>query len=118
VTLNNESLGTSGTYRHNYKSDGRQYSHLIDPRTGRPVTHNTVSVSVLHTNCASADAWGAALNVLGVEAGLPLAERLGLAAQFVVEKSGALEVRASSKWSLPTHRRARWIRWRAMLQAW
>jgi thiamine biosynthesis lipoprotein len=72
---------------------------LIDPRTGRPVTHSTVSVSVRHADCAYADAWAAALNVLGVEAGLPLAERLSLAAQFVVEQSeGKLEVRQSAAW--------------------
>jgi thiamine biosynthesis lipoprotein len=97
--LTNESIGTSGTYRRNFKSGDRQYSHLIDPRTGRPITHNTVTVSVRHTDCAHADAWAAALNVLGVETGLPLAERLNLAAQFVVEQSdGKLEVRQSTGW--------------------
>lgn len=98
-TLANESIGTSGTYRRNFQSDGRQYSHLIDPRTGRPITHRTVSVSVRHADCAHSDAWAAALNVLGVEAGLPLAERLNLAAQFVVERTaGKLEVRSSGAW--------------------
>ena len=99
-TLENESIGTSGTYRRNFRSGGRQYSHLIDPRTGRPITHRTVSVSVRHADCAHADAWGAALNVLGVEAGLPLAERLNLAAQFVVEQpNGNLQVQQSSAWN-------------------
>src|SRR5439155_3950927 len=99
-TLENESIGTSGTYRRNFRSGGRQYSHLIDPRTGRPITHRTFSVSVRHADCAHADAWGAALNVLGVEAGLPLAERLNLAAQFVVEHpNGKLEVQQSRAWN-------------------
>jgi thiamine biosynthesis lipoprotein len=72
---------------------------LLDPRTGRPIAHRTVSVSVVHPSCALADAWAAALNVMGVEAGLPMAESLGLAAQFVVEKeNGALELRSSTKW--------------------
>ena len=98
-TLANESIGTSGTYRRNFQFAGRQYSHLIDPRTGRPVTHHTVSVSVIHADCADADAWGAALNVMGVETGLPLAERLHLAAQFVVERSdGKLDVQSSAAW--------------------
>src|SRR6185436_18128756 len=92
--------GTSGTYRQNFQSGGRQYSHLIDPHTGHPITHNTVTVSVRHADCAHADAWAAALNVLGVEAGLPLAERLNLAAQFVVErKDGKLEVQQSTTWT-------------------
>ena len=71
----------------------------LDPHTGRPITHNTVTVSVRHADCAHADAWAAALNVLGVEAGLPLAERLDLAAQFVVEQSdGEFDVQQSTAW--------------------
>jgi thiamine biosynthesis lipoprotein ApbE/Na+-translocating ferredoxin:NAD+ oxidoreductase RnfG subunit len=98
-TLTNESIGTSGTYRRNFKSGNREYSHLIDPHTGRPITHHTVTVSVRADDCARADAWGAALNVLGVETGLPLAERLNLAAQFVTEKpDGKLEVKESTAW--------------------
>ena len=54
VTLDNEAIGTSGTYRHNYKSDGLEYSHLIDPHTGRPITHHTVTVSVLPGTSAAA----------------------------------------------------------------
>jgi FAD:protein FMN transferase len=99
-TLVNESLGTSGTYRRNFRMGGREYSHLIDPRTGRPITHRTVSVSVRHADCAHADAWAAALNVLGIESGRPLAERLNLPAQFVVEQSdGRLEVQQTSAWA-------------------
>jgi NosR/NirI family transcriptional regulator, nitrous oxide reductase regulator len=100
IVLRDESIGTSGTYRHNYSDGAREYSHLIDPRTGRPVTHNTVSVSVRGADCARADAWAAGLNVLGVEEGLPLAERLGLAAQFVVRKpNGALQLHQTTKWN-------------------
>jgi thiamine biosynthesis lipoprotein ApbE/Na+-translocating ferredoxin:NAD+ oxidoreductase RnfG subunit len=99
-TLTNESIGTSGTYRRNFRSGGREYSHLIDPRTGRPITHRTVTVSVRHADCAHADAWAAALNVMGVESGLPLAERLGLAAQFVVEQpDGKLALQQTGAWT-------------------
>ncbi len=99
-TLTNESIGTSGSYRRNFRSGGREFSHLIDPRTGRPITHRTVSVSVRHADCAQADAWAAALNVLGVESGRPLAEQLKLAAQFVVEQNGGrLEIRQTAAWT-------------------
>lgn len=98
--LRDESIGTSGTYRQNFESGDRRYSHLIDARTGRPVTHRTVTVSVRHADCTHADAWATALNVLGADEGLPLAERLGLAAQFVVESpGGALTVRQSAPWT-------------------
>lgn len=99
-TITNESLSTSGTYRQNFKTGKKEFSHLINPRTGRPVTHNTVSVSVRHPSCGRADAWSTALNVMGVETGLPLAEKLNLAAQFVIQRSpGDFILRQSSAWT-------------------
>ena len=88
-----------GHNRHARLGSNRRTDDFADPRTGRPITHNTVSVSVRHADCAHADGWATALNVLGVEAGLPLAERLNLAAQFVVEQSaGKFEVQQSTAW--------------------
>jgi thiamine biosynthesis lipoprotein len=84
VTLRNMSMATSGDYRNFYEVDGRRQSHLIDPRTGRPIEHGLASVTVLHRETARADAWATALAVLGPSAGPELAEREGLAAFFVV----------------------------------
>lgn len=101
ITLIDRSIGTSGNYRQKWQADGREFSHLLDPRTLRPITHSTVSVSVLLDDCAKADAWAAALNVMGAEKGLPLAEQLGLAAQFVIaEPSGSLRVVQSTGWPI------------------
>jgi len=98
-TLSNESIGTAGTYRQKHEKGAAVWSHLIDARTGRPITHDTVSVSVRHADCGQADPWATALNVLGVEAGLPLAEKLGLAAQFVTEpRPGDLRTYETAAW--------------------
>ena len=59
--------------------DGRRRSHILDPRTGRPVRHRLASVSVLAATTMRADAWATALLVLGPDAGLDLARREGLA---------------------------------------
>lgn len=98
-TISNEAISTSGTYRKKFDAQGKRYSHLIDPRTGYPVTHNTVEVTVRYPDCGRGDAWSTALNVMGVETGLPLAEKLKIAAQFVIEHpDGRLEVRQSTAW--------------------
>lgn len=78
VELDDRSLATSGDYRNFFEQQGRRYSHEIDPRTGRPVEHGLVSVSVLAGDCMTADAWATALIVLGPEAALPTAQRHGL----------------------------------------
>lgn len=76
VTLENAALATSGDYRNFFEMDGKRYSHVIDPRTGYPVSNNVVSVSVISDNCTVADGLATALMVLGVEKGLALVNRL------------------------------------------
>ncbi|WP_170266978.1 FAD:protein FMN transferase [Brevifollis gellanilyticus] len=76
LPLMNQCMATSGTYRHN-KDHGKK-SHLIDPRTLKPVEHDLVSVTVLHDSCALADGYATALMVLGPERGPEIAKRLNL----------------------------------------
>ena len=55
---------TSGNYERFTVIAGRRYSHIIDPRTGRPVD-SAPSVTVVAPTAAIADAWATALSVLG-----------------------------------------------------
>lgn len=43
-----EAIGTSGDYQRYFEIDGKRFSHLLDPRTGRPST-GTQSLTVLIT---------------------------------------------------------------------
>jgi thiamine biosynthesis lipoprotein len=87
VSLNNAAMATSGDYRNHYEVDGKRVSHLIDPRTMRPIEHRLASVTVVHQRCATADAWATALSVLGDDAGFLLAEAQGLQAFFIVREA-------------------------------
>ena len=79
VQLTNASMATSGDYRNFFVADGKRYSHTIDPRTGYPVTHQVASVTVIHPEATMADGLATALNVMGRESGMDLAESEGLA---------------------------------------
>ena len=70
LRLDDQSLATSGDYRNYFEVAGQRYSHTIDPATGRPVTHNLTSVSVLAEDCLTADALATAIEVLGPERGM------------------------------------------------
>jgi thiamine biosynthesis lipoprotein len=83
VPLANRALATSGDYRNFFERDGRRYSHEIDPHTGAPVAHRLASVSVVHPDCALADAWATALFVLGPERGREVALAQNLPAYFI-----------------------------------
>ena len=68
--------------------DGTRYSHIIDATTGRPVTHDTASVTVMTDNAMLADAWATALLVLGRERGLKIANDRDMAVLFI-DRDGA-----------------------------
>ncbi len=91
LALHGLAVATSGDYRRYFNADAAdpaarplRYSHTIDPRSGMPIANQLASVTVVHAHCMAADAWSTALTVLGPEAGLALADRLGLAARFVL----------------------------------
>ena len=83
LSLTDVAIATSGDYRNYFEAEGRRYSHSIDPRTGYPVTHDLVSVTVVHQSCMMADAWATALIVLGVEQAMAVAQAQGLAVYFI-----------------------------------
>ncbi|MEM6500170.1 MAG: FAD:protein FMN transferase, partial [Pseudomonadota bacterium] len=64
----NMGLATSGDYRNFFMEDGTRFSHIINPKTGRPVEHATTSVTVLAENAMMADAWATALLAMGASA--------------------------------------------------
>lgn len=102
LELNQESgvaVMTSGTYRNYFEADGKTYSHIIDPRTGMPVTHNLVSTTVLHDDPTLADAWSTALLCVGETEGLRLAEAEGLRALFIHLDGDKLQQRLSSRFA-------------------
>jgi FAD:protein FMN transferase len=96
VAMRDLAIATSGDYRNYFQSGERRYSHIIDPRTGYPVAHRVVSVSVLHPRCAEADALATALTVMGADEGMAWAEQRQLAVLFMVQSDTRVEERASS----------------------
>ena len=87
LPLTDACISTSGSYRHRYEKEGHTYSHIIDPRTGRPITHRLVSVTVIHPRAVLADGYATALMVLGPEKGREVAQRLGLRVIWLEESS-------------------------------
>ncbi|WJJ96194.1 FAD:protein FMN transferase [Algibacter luteus] len=68
ISLKNEAMATSGTYR-KFKVDenGNRYAHIINTETGYPSKTNLLSVSVIAENCMTADAYATAFKVMGIE---------------------------------------------------
>lgn len=64
VMLRNAALSTSGAGSQFFRHEGRRYSHIIDPRNGRPV-EGLLSTTVISPSAAEADALSTAFYVMG-----------------------------------------------------
>ncbi len=90
VELNDRAIATSGDYRNFIRQGGQIFSHVIDPRIGRPVVHSLTSVTVIAQNAMTADALSTALMVMGPDEGPAFAQRQGIAAYFVIRDGNRL----------------------------
>lgn len=93
ITMPKESpmaVMTSGTYRHYFDHEGKRYSHILDARTGRPVTHNLVSITIIHEDPTIADAWDTALLCLGQKEGMKVANAEKIPALFIQQQGNEL----------------------------
>ena len=86
-----ESVFTSGNYERNYTWENKLFHHIIDPRSGHPAT-DTASVTVIHTDAATADAAATALFVAGPSDWHRIATRMGIEYVLLVDAEGKIHM--------------------------
>ncbi len=97
LELSDRAVATSGDYEDFFVESGKRYSHIFDPRTGRPAESDVMSATVISRSCSTADALATALVVLGKDEGLQLVRRLpSTECILVTEEAGRLSVIQSS----------------------
>ena len=99
VRVTDRCMATSGDYRNFFEHDGVRYSHTIDPATGRPVRHETASVTVIADSAAGADGNATALLVMGAGNGMVYADSADLAAYFLVRTDTGFEERTNARFA-------------------
>jgi len=102
LVLHNAAVSTAGDAEQWMTAAGVRYSHILDPRTGWPMTIRS-STTVIARRGLDADRLDTAIAVLGPEQGLPLAEETPGAAVLTVrqEPTGRISVHQSSRWPGP-----------------
>ena len=85
---------TSGNYRRFVEIGHKRYSHIVDPRSGRPA-EMTPSVTVIGPVAAEVDAWATALSVLGVEGLRLIPDSSGIEAMIVIGTAESYEIHIS-----------------------
>lgn len=98
VELRNASIATSGDYRRYFESGGQHYSHIIDPRTGYPVSHATLSATAIAGTCMEADALATMFMVMPPDAALQLAQSDRTPALLISREAQGFRLASSPDW--------------------
>ncbi|MDA7950008.1 MAG: FAD:protein FMN transferase [Pirellulaceae bacterium] len=67
MRLYNKALATSNNQTQFFYHQGERYGHLLDPRTGYPVSNDLLSVTVVSPDATEADALATAFFIMGFE---------------------------------------------------
>ena len=105
VPLSDLAITTAGDYRKYREVNGQRVAHILDPRTGRPLTHRLASVTVIDALAVRADAFDTALMVLGTDEGMALATKLNLAALFIERTNDGFVERTTPRFEEITAKR-------------
>lgn len=95
IELADMAVATSGDYRNYREVQGKRITHMIDPRTGSPITHNLAAVTVITDKCMFADGLATAVMVLGAEEGLSWLEDYQHAEGLLITREANGEYRES-----------------------
>lgn len=86
VSINDQSVVTSGDYERYFEKDGVIYHHILDPDTGYPVQNDLDQVTIISDQSVDGDALSTTCFAMGLEDGLELIRSLdGVEAVFVTK---------------------------------
>jgi thiamine biosynthesis lipoprotein len=75
AVFGNKGVASSGDYIRQFTHEGRRYGHIIDPRSGYPVSHGLTQVTVIADSCFMAGVLSTTAFVLGPSLGLEFIQR-------------------------------------------
>lgn len=86
VTVQDNSVVTSGVYERSFVEGGVTYHHILDTVTGYPVNNNLESISIITKKSIDADALSTGVFSMGLEIGFDFVSQLeGVEAIFVTK---------------------------------
>ena len=86
LEINDLSVVSSGVYERHFVVDGKNYHHLLNPKTGYPYDNGLISVTILSPRSVDGDALSTTCFSLGLDKGLDLVNSMdGIYAFFMTE---------------------------------
>lgn len=87
ICITEKSVATSGDYEQYVKIKGRKFSHIVNPKTGKTVQNFPVSVTVIASDCATADGLATGFFVLGEKKSLQIANKIKGVDVFIIDEN-------------------------------
>jgi thiamine biosynthesis lipoprotein len=86
VNVSNKSIVTSGVYERYFEYQGKNYHHILSPKTGYPYDNNILGVSILSEKSIDGDSLSTTLFAIGIDEGLKLINSIdGVDAVFITK---------------------------------
>ncbi|MEO5915202.1 MAG: FAD:protein FMN transferase [Luteolibacter sp.] len=98
LAVTDHAVSASGDYARYFTHQGIRYGHILDPRTGWPVSNGMRAVTVVAPSCLEAGVYSTAVFVLGAREGLHLASLARGVEVCAQSESGIEGSRAFGKW--------------------
>lgn len=97
LSLENQSVSTSGDYQQYFIKNGQRYHHILSPFSGMPATE-VISVTVVtDKSCAEADILSTAIFVMGYPEGMQFIERTKNLEGVIVDAQGKIHLSSGLK---------------------
>lgn len=99
VYLRDGAITTSGNYRRFRENNGKKFSHIINPHTGKPSDNEMISATIYAKDATTADAYDNALMLMGMKRALEFVEKRHDLAAFIIyrDQYGNIADTASSR---------------------
>ncbi|HLO79484.1 MAG TPA: DUF2271 domain-containing protein [Chitinophagaceae bacterium] len=101
LSLRGKAIATSGNYRRGFSVNGEWFSHIVDPRTGKPAGH-VLSAAVVADNATDAGALATAFNILTPEEANQLALEKNAEYQIITADGRRIESEGWRKLDMPS----------------
>ncbi|MFN3660269.1 MAG: FAD:protein FMN transferase, partial [Brevinematales bacterium] len=84
-SLNEGSIATSGDYEQYFIEHGTRYHHILNPKTGYPISNGVISVTVVAPTGIESDGLSTLMFLVGKEKGITLADHMGIGVCYIME---------------------------------